>query len=73
MGNVGGALARRLREDSEEIGRAAGRPIILDGIAVRRSEGREASAPLMSSATLLTRGDLDAIVELIGGLEPAHT
>lgn len=72
MGNVGGALARRLVEDVDEITRAAGRPIRLEAIAVRTPR-RDAPAPIISSATLLERSDLDAIVEVIGGLEPAHT
>ena len=73
LGNVGGALARRLTEDAEWIADAAGRPITLETIAVARPEGRQAPAPLIDSERLLARGDLDAIVELIGGLEPAHT
>lgn len=73
MGNVGGALARRLFEDGDAITRAANRPIRLEAIAVARPEGRSTPAPLVSSEQLLTLGGLDAIVELVGGLEPAHT
>jgi homoserine dehydrogenase len=73
LGNVGGALARRLTDDAHEIARAAGRPLRLEAIAVRHPEGRRAPAPLDSAERLVERSDLDAIVELIGGLEPAHT
>jgi len=73
LGNVGGALARRLRDDADEIARAAGRPLRLEAIAVRHPEGRRAPAPLDRAERLVERSDLDAIVELIGGLEPAHT
>jgi homoserine dehydrogenase len=73
LGHVGGALARRLVEDADVITRAANRPIRLEAIAVARPEGRTAPAPLMSSERLLTLAGLDAIVELVGGLEPAHT
>ena len=45
----------------------------LEAIAVANPDGRQAPAPIVSSETLLGRGDLDAVVELIGGLEPAHT
>jgi homoserine dehydrogenase len=73
LGHVGGALARRLVEDGERIEVAAGRPIRLEAIAVARPEGRRAPAELLTSDRLLERPGLDAVVELIGGLEPAHT
>ena len=73
LGNVGGALARRLIDDGDGIEWAAGRPIRLEAIAVLHPEGRRAPAPLERAERLLERSDLDAIVELIGGLEPAHT
>src|ERR1700681_3809962 len=72
LGNVGGALARRRVEDADRITMAAGRPIALEAIAVAHAEGRHAPAPLLPADRLLER-PLDAIVELIGGLEPAHT
>ena len=73
LGHVGGALARRLIEDGERVASAAGRPIVLDAIAVARPEGRTAPAPLPPADAVLTRPHLDAIVELIGGIEPALT
>jgi len=73
LGHVGGALARRLIEDGERVASAAGRPIVLDAIAVARPEGRTAPAPLLPADAVLTRPHLDAIVELIGGIEPALT
>jgi homoserine dehydrogenase len=73
LGNVGSALTRRLVDDEATVAAAAGRPISLLAIATRRLEGREAPAPLMEPEKLLARTDLDAIVELIGGIEPAHT
>ena len=73
LGNVGGALARRLVEDADAVTRAASRPIRLEAIAVARPHGRSAPAPLMSAEELLARPGLDAVVELVGGLEPAHT
>lgn len=73
LGNVGGALARRLTEDADRIALAAGRPVRLEAIAVSHPEGRRAPAPLEPAERLIERPDLDALVELIGGLEPAHT
>ena len=73
LGHVGGALAKRLVEDAEAIARAANRPIRLEAIAVARPQGRSAPVPFMSAEKLLTLPGLDAVVELIGGLEPAHT
>ena len=52
---------------------AAGRPIALEGIAVAHPEGRRAPAPLVPAAQLLAQPQLDAIVEVMGGLEPAST
>jgi homoserine dehydrogenase len=73
LGHVGGALARRLVEDPDRITTAAGRPIALEAIAVAHPGGRRAPAPLLPAAQLLAQPRLDAIVELMGGLEPAHT
>jgi homoserine dehydrogenase len=73
LGHVGGALARRLVEDADAVTRAAGRPIRLEAIAVARPESRSAPAPLMAAEKVLAMAGLDAVVELIGGLEPAHT
>ncbi len=73
LGHVGGALARRLVEDADRITTAAGRPIALEAIAVARPQGRTAAAPLVSPEQLLALGGLQAIVELVGGIEPAHT
>src|SRR5438132_11628190 len=73
LGNVGGALARRLVVEADRITRAAGRPIAPEGIAVAHPEGRRAPAPLLLAAQLLAQRQLDAIVEVMGGIEPAST
>jgi homoserine dehydrogenase len=73
LGHVGGALARRLVDDADRITGAAGRPIALEAISVAHPERRHAPAPLVSSTQLLAHSDLDAVVEVMGGLEPAHT
>jgi len=73
LGNVGGALERRLVEDADRVTSAAGRPIALEGIAVAHPEGRRATAPLLPPEQLLAQPQVDAIVEVMGGLEPAST
>src|SRR3979411_3039876 len=73
LGHVGGARARRLVEDADRITMAAGRPIALEAIAVAHPQGRRALAPLLPAAQLLAQRQLDAIVEVMGGLEPAQT
>jgi homoserine dehydrogenase len=73
LGHVGGALARRLAEDADRVAAAAGRPITMAAIAVAHPQGRSAPAPLMPAEQLLGNPQLDAVVELIGGREPAHT
>jgi homoserine dehydrogenase len=73
LGHVGGALARRLVEDADRITQAAGRPIHLEAIAVAHPEGRRAPALLLPAGQLLAHPQLDAVVEVMGGLEPAHT
>ena len=73
LGHVGGALARRLVEDADRIAAAAGRPIALEAIAVAHPQGRRVPAPLISATQLLAQPQLDAVVEVMGGREPAHT
>src|ERR671936_2059012 len=73
LGNVGGALATRLTTDADRITEAAGRPISLEAVAVAHSGVRQLPAPQASSEAIVGRRDLDAVVELIGGREPAHT
>ena len=73
LGHVGNALVERLVRDQDRIARAAGRPIALQVIGVRYRQGRTAPAELVSGDELLARKDLDAVIELIGGAEPART
>jgi homoserine dehydrogenase len=72
LGNVGGAVARRLSDEGEAVARAAGRPIQLDVIGVRNPKARLGPAPLIEADAVASRAGLDAVVELIGGIEPAH-
>ena len=72
-GNVGRAFARRVTTDASRLESAAGRPIIIEGIGVARDLGRTAPAPITNSEAIVERKDLDAVVELIGGRDPARS
>ncbi|TMD05335.1 MAG: homoserine dehydrogenase [Chloroflexi bacterium] len=72
LGHVGGVVARRLTE-GPSISEAAGRPVVLVGVAVARPQGRTAPAPLVSADALMADKSLDALIEVAGGLEPARS
>ncbi|MCI0688701.1 MAG: homoserine dehydrogenase [Sporichthyaceae bacterium] len=77
-GTVGAEVARRLATHGDELAARAGAPIELVGIAVRdpaRRRVAELDPALFTgdAAELAGRPDLDIVVELIGGLEPART
>ncbi len=76
-GNVGGALAELLLTRQDQIAARTGVHLSLVGIAVNDiSRPRSADIPpeLITSdaAGLVTRDDVDVVVEVIGGLHPAH-
>lgn len=76
-GSVGSQVVRLLEEQAEDLAARVGAPVELVGVAVRRLEGpREvecAPEKLTTDAEgLVSRGDLDVVVELIGGIEPAR-
>ena len=80
MGTVGRGTWTVLNRNAEEITRRAGRPIRITRIATRRpekaraalgrSDGVEVGAELDA---LVSRDDLDIVLELMGGIEPART
>ena len=72
LGHVGSAVARRLTEDTR-VSDAAGRPVELVRVAVARPEGRTAPAPIVSAEAVLAHRPLDAVIEVMGGLEPARS
>lgn len=78
LGTVGRAVAERLVADLEQLAsRAAGRRLELTAVAVRdpaRLEGLDLPAETVVAAdpaSLVGRQDIDCVVELMGGLEPA--
>ncbi len=77
-GSVGSQVVRLLHEQADDLTARIGAPIELVGVAVRRPElQRDAEVPaglLTADAEgLVTSGDIDLVIEVIGGIEPART
>ncbi len=76
-GSVGSQVVRLLMQQAEDLTARVGAPVELVGVAVRRLEApREVEVPdglLTTDAhELVTRSDVDVVVEVIGGIEPAR-
>jgi homoserine dehydrogenase len=77
-GSVGSQVARLLAEQSADLAARAGGPLEIAGIAVRRPEiarmaDLDGSLITGDAVGLVTRSDVDIVVELIGGIEPARS
>src|SRR3954453_5356820 len=78
-GTVGSEVARLLTTHSDDLAARIGRPLELAGIAVRRTardRGGLAVDPALfttDAEALVRRDDVDVVVEVIGGIEPART
>src|SRR5271166_3767744 len=77
-GVVGSEVARLLTEQAEDLALRVGARLELAGIAVRRVGHRRAAGIDLSLLTadahaLATRPDVDIVVEVIGGIEPARS
>jgi len=76
-GSVGTQVARLLHEQAADLTVRAGARLELVGIAVRRLShprpGIDASLLTDDAMTLVTRPDVDIVVEVIGGIEPARS
>ncbi|MCL2782524.1 MAG: homoserine dehydrogenase [Propionibacteriaceae bacterium] len=76
-GVVGAQVARILTTQSDELAIRVGRPLELVGIAVRDitkpRDGIDAALLTNDAQALVTRGDIDIVVELIGGVQPAES
>ena len=76
-GVVGTEVARLLTRDADELAQRVGAPLELVGIAVRRL-GRERDLDVpeelftTDAQALVSRGDIDVVIEVIGGIEPAR-
>jgi homoserine dehydrogenase len=75
-GVVGTQVARLLDEQADDLAARVGVPLELAGIAVRRP-GKHADVPgdllTTDAEALVARDDVDLVVEVIGGIEPART
>src|SRR6202167_2349297 len=75
-GNVGSQVARLLREEADELAVRIGARLELAGIAVRRMAhprpGIDPALLTTDAMGLATRPDVDIVIEVIGGIEPAR-
>ncbi|SFO38680.1 homoserine dehydrogenase [Geodermatophilus obscurus] len=75
-GTVGGAVLRLVEEQAADLTARVGRPVEVAGVAVRRPDRHpEVPAGLLTTDAhgLVTRDDVDLVVEVIGGIEPARS
>jgi homoserine dehydrogenase len=77
-GVVGSEVARLLTQQGADLVARVGAPLELVGIAVRRLDrARTVDLPrelfTTDAQALVTRGDLDVVIEVIGGIEPARS
>ena len=76
-GTVGSEVARLLTTHADDLAARVGSPLELAGIAVRRISRDRGDLPVelftTDAATLAARDDVDIVVEVIGGIEPARS
>jgi homoserine dehydrogenase len=75
-GVVGSQVVRLLHDQAEDLAARIGAPLELAGVAVRRpSRHADLPADLVTTdaAELVSREDIDVVVEVIGGIEPVRT
>ncbi|SCG37101.1 homoserine dehydrogenase [Micromonospora echinaurantiaca] len=77
-GTVGGEVVRLLHEQSADLAARIGAPIEIAGIAVRRLNRDRGDLPVdpalftTDALGLVKRDDVDVVVEVVGGIEPAR-
>jgi homoserine dehydrogenase len=75
-GTVGSAVLRLLQDQSGDLAARIGRPVEVAGVAVRRpAHHPDVPAHLLTTDAhaLVARDDVDLVVEVIGGIEPARS
>jgi homoserine dehydrogenase len=76
-GVVGSEVARLIIGQAEDLRARVGRPLELVGIAVRGSDrdrpGIDPELFTTDAEALVTREDVDLVIEVIGGIEPARS
>lgn len=77
-GVVGAEMVRLINEQSTELSARVGAPLEIGGVAVRRVGGTRGTGldPELFTTDamgLVTRPDIDLVVEVVGGIEPARS
>jgi homoserine dehydrogenase len=78
-GTVGSEVVRLLHEQADDLRARIGAPLQLVGIAVRRLGRDRGELPVdralftTDALGLIKRDDVDVVVEVVGGIEPART
>src|SRR5688500_8659635 len=75
-GTVGTEVVRLLTDQAADLTARVGAPVEVAGIAVRRpNKHRDVPAELLTTdaEALVASDDVDVVVEVIGGIEPART
>jgi homoserine dehydrogenase len=78
-GTVGSEVVRLLHEQSADLTARVGAPLEIAGIAVRRPARARGELPVppdlftADALGLVKRDDVDVVVEVVGGIEPART
>jgi homoserine dehydrogenase len=78
-GTVGSEVFRLLGEQAADLTARVGAPLHVAGVAVRDPAGRVRAAGVpdalvtTDAMSLVTRSDVDIVVEMIGGIEPARS
>ncbi|MFF2041620.1 homoserine dehydrogenase [Kitasatospora sp. NPDC058170] len=74
-GVVGSEVARIMTTDAADLAARIGAPVELAGIAVRRAGRVRPGVPehlvTTDAEALVNRGDIDVVVEVVGGIEPS--
>src|ERR1700758_4723894 len=75
LGNVGSQVVRIIEDSAADLAARIGAPLELRGVGVRRvAPDRGVPVELLTSdvGALVSRDDVDIVVELMGPVEPAH-
>ena len=75
-GVVGSQVARLLQSDRQELSDRSGALLVLKRVGVRSNSVRDGIAPSMITTDLLsivTDPDINIVIEVLGGIEPART
>ncbi len=75
LGNVGSQVVRIIEDSAEDLSARIGAPLMLRGVGVRRvADGRGVAIDMLTSdiEELVSREDVDVVVEVMGPVEPAR-